>query len=462
MSIHVRAPRLSKKWMIFSVTANGTFMSTLSAGIVNIALPTMSQQFGVSLESIQLVVSLYLLVLTCLLPVFGKLSDRYSRKWMYLCGFITFGLGALFGALATSLATMLLARAVQGIGSSAMMATSQALIAQVFHGASRGKAFGAIGAVVACGSLAGPAIGGALIQAWGWRSIFWLTIPICILGVWRGIYLIPRFKGNKRLKIDYLGAAYYTITSFSFLYALNTAVDKGWNHPLILSLFAVSLVFSYLFFRREHTSPQPFIGVRIFKIPAISYGYAVAVLGFTALFTNSVLLPFYLADIMHLDPIHIGLLVLPFPITLAVSSAVAGVLSARWPARILTTVGFGILLVSILLFAFIGTSPSFSYIVLAQLIMGVGSGTFQVPNNNTVISAAPKGELGVVASVNALCRNIGTILGIALSVVFFVMVQRFWISRGAGAQMAFITGYQAAMLFGALCCVAGGILSAKR
>ena len=180
MPILVKRPRLSKKWMIFSVTANGTFMSTLSAGIVNVALPTMSQQFDVSLESVQLVVSLYLLVLTCLLPVFGKLSDLYSRKWMYLGGFITFGFGALFGALSTSLTTMLLARAVQGIGSSAMMATSQALIAQVFHGSSRGKAFGAIGAVVACGSLAGPAIGGVLVQEWGWRSVFWLTIPICI------------------------------------------------------------------------------------------------------------------------------------------------------------------------------------------------------------------------------------------------------------------------------------------
>ena len=112
-----KTPRLSRKWMIFTVTANGTFMSTLSAGIVNIALPTMSTEFGVSLENIQLVVSFYLLVLTCLLPVFGKLSDNYSRKWMYLGGFITFGVGALLGALSHSLPTMLFVRGVQGVGS---------------------------------------------------------------------------------------------------------------------------------------------------------------------------------------------------------------------------------------------------------------------------------------------------------------------------------------------------------
>lgn len=437
-------------------------MSTLSAGIMNIALPTMSQQFDVSLESIQLVVSLYLLVLTCLLPVFGKLSDVYSRKWLYLGGFITFGVGALWGALSHSLTAMLLARTVQGVGSSAMMATSQALIAQVFHGSSRGKAFGAIGAVVAGGSLAGPAIGGALIQAWGWRSIFWLTIPICILGVWRGIYLIPRFKATKKIKMDYLGAAYFTLTSFCFLYALNTASQRGWGSNIILGFFALALFFFILFLRREKTAKSPFIGLAIFQIPAISYGCAVAVLGYTALFTNSVLLPFYLADIMHLTPIHIGMLILPFPITLAIASAVSGALCARWPARIITTAGFVFLLISTLLFACIGSSPSLSYIVLAQLIMGAGSGTFQVPNNNTVISAAPKGKLGVVASVNALARNAGMILGIALSVAIFAVMQRWKFSQGADTEAAFIFGYQWALGFGVVCSVVGGILSAKR
>ncbi|MBP3513029.1 MAG: MFS transporter [Elusimicrobiaceae bacterium] len=458
----LKAPHLSKKWMIFSVTANGTFMSTLSAGIVNIALPTMSGEFGVSLENIQLVVSLYLLVLTCLLPVFGKLSDLYSRKWMYLGGFIVFGVGALLGAVSGSLGMMLFARAVQGLGSSAMMATSQALIAQVFHGASRGKAFGAIGAVVASGTLAGPAVGGVLIQTWGWPSVFWVCIPVCILGVWRGIYLIPRFKAVKKMKMDYLGAAFYTITSFAFLYALNTASANGWTSPKILGGFALSAVFFVLFMRREKTSKNPFMGLSIFRIPAISYGCAVAVLGFTSLFTNSVLLPFYLTDIMGMDPIKIGMLILPFPITLAIASAVSGALCAKWPARIITTAGFVFLLISTLMFAFIGDSPSISYIILAQLIMGAGSGTFQVPNNNTVISAAPKGKLGVVASVNALSRNVGMILGIALSVAVFALLQEHFLSLGLSARDAFIGGYKWALLFGAFCAVAGGILSAKR
>lgn len=437
-------------------------MSTLSAGIVNIALPTMSAQFGVSLENIQLVVSFYLLVLTCLLPVFGKLSDNYSRKWMYLGGFITFGIGALLGALSGSLPMMLFARGVQGVGSSAMMATSQALVAQIFHGKSRGQAFGAIGAVVAGGSLAGPAVGGALIQAWGWQSVFWICIPIAIIGVWRGIYLIPRFNVHKRTKMDWPGAALYAVASFAFLFALNNAADKGWGHPLILVCFAFSLGIFLAFYRREKIAKHPFLEIAVFQNRTIFLGCWVALLGYTSLFTNSVLLPFYLTDIMHLDPIKIGLLIVPFPITLAIASAVSGTLNAKWPARILTTAGFVLLLISTLMFAFIGAEPSISYIILAQLIMGAGSGTFQVPNNNTVVSAAPKGKLGVVASVNALCRNVGMILGIALSVAIFTGVQHAALAHGQSTQSAFIHGYQVALLFGSVCAVAGGILSAKR
>lgn len=459
----IKKLRISRKWMIFSVTANGTFMSTLSAGIVNIALPSMAGTFSVSLESIQLVVSVYLLVLTCFLPVFGKLSDIYSRKWMYLSGFITFGAGALIGALSSNLPFMLLARSIQGLGSSAMMATSQALIAQVFHGKSRGQAFGAIGAVVAIGSLAGPALGGVLIQAWGWQSVFWVCLPVCVLGVWRGLYLIPRFKNyHHTVKMDYIAAALFTLTGFTFLYALNMGAVRGWSSKEILSAFMLSVIFFLFFIRKEKKSAHPFIGLSIFRIPAILYGCIVAVLGFAALFANSVLLPFYLTDIMNLDPIRIGMLILPFPICLAISSAGCGILCTKWPTKIITTGGLLLILVSNLMFAFIGNEPTILYIILAQMIMGAGSGIFQVPNNNTVISAAPKEKLGVVASVNALARNAGMIGGIALSVAIFTLMQSFYLQKDFSAFDAFIQAYKWAMFFGGGCALAGGIVSAMR
>lgn len=455
-------PKLPHKWLIFTVTATGTFMATLDGGVVNVALPVMAKQFGADIENIQFVVSVYLLVITCFLPIFGKLSDMYSRKKMYLGGFLFFGIGSLLCSLSGSLPLMIFSRAVQGLGASSMMANAQAVIAKAFTGKDRGRALGSVGAVVALGSLAGPAVGGFLIQHWGWQSVFWVNIPVCLLGIWRGVQIIPRFNPIAKIRMDIAGAGYFLLGSFLFLFALNEGPSKGWTSPLLLAAFALCVVFFMLFLRREKISKTPFIGMSIFKIKAISYGYVVAVLGFMAIFTNAVLLPFYLTDIMHLNPVQIGLLLLPFPAALAVASPVSGVLSEKYSARFITTAGLGFVLCGALLFAFIGDNPSYAYIVLAQLVMGTGSGTFQVPNNNTVISAAPKNKLGIVSSVNALARNAGMIMGISLSVAVYAAVQGAYLRAGAAAQSAFLHGYQAAMFFGAALAVAGGVFSLRR
>ena len=457
-----RRLNLSRKWLIFTVTSTGTFMATLDGGVVNIALPSMAGEFNAGIESIQSVVSVYLLAVTCFLPVFGKLSDMFSRKKMYLSGFLLFGIGSLLCSLAGSLPIMIVSRAVQGLGASAMMANTQAIIAKAFVGKDRGRALGGVGAVVALGSLAGPAVGGFLIQHWGWQSVFWVNIPVSLIGIWRGIQIIPRFNPKTKIRMDISGAAFFILSSLSFLYAMNEGSNKAWTSPVILGTFAAAGLFFLLFYYRERVAQTPFIGLDIFKIPAISYGYVVAVLGFMSIFTNAVLFPFYAAYILHIDPVQTGLLVLPFPVALAVSSTVSGVLSERYPARIITTAGLGFAFMGAVMFAFVGENPSFAYIVLAQVIFGCGSGTFQIPNNNTVISAAPKNKLGIVSSVNALARNAGMIMGIACSVAVYAAVQGHFEQAGLDSKNAFLRGYQAAMFLGAALAAAGGIISAKR
>ena len=460
MKIH--APHIAYKWLIFSVTAVGVFMSTLDGGIVNIALPVMAADLNAGLERIQWVVSVYLLTTTCFLPVFGKLSDMYSRKYLYLTGFLLFGIGSLLAAFSESLSWMIFSRIVQGLGASAMISNCQAIIAKAFRGKDRGRALGGIGAMVAAGFLAGPAVGGFLIQHWGWQSVFWINVPISAFGIWRGIQIIPLFKSHERVKIDFMGAVCFILFCFCFLYALDEGENQHWTSFLIMGSFGLSALFFVIFYMRERTSKNPFIGLSLFKIQAISYGCIVSLLGFIALNCNAILFPFYMSDILHLSPLQMSLLMMPFPIALAISSPFSGWLSERYSARLITTVGFGFIILGACMFVGIGTHPSFIYIITAQLIMGMGSGTFQAPNNNTIIGGAPQDRLGMVVSLSALARNMGAVMGIALSVLIFSSVKRHYLASGIEYQAAFMHAYQAAMVFCIIMALAAAYFSAAR
>ena len=460
MKIHT--PHIAYKWLIFSVTAIGVFMSTLDGGIVNIALPVMARDLNAGLERIQWVVSVYLLTTTCFLPVFGKLSDMYSRKYLYLTGFLLFGLGSLLAAFSESLSWMIFSRVVQGLGASAMISNCQAIIAKAFRGKDRGRALGGIGAMVAIGFLAGPAVGGILIQHWGWQSVFWINVPISALGIWRGIQIIPLFKAHERVKMDFMGAICFVLFCFCFLYGLDEGESQHWTSFLIMGSFGMSALFFVIFYMRERTSKNPFIGLSLFKIQAISYGCIVSLLGFIALNCNNILFPFYMADILHLTPLQMSLLMMPFPVALAISSPFSGWLSERYSARLITTIGFGFLIIGASMFVGIGTHPSFAYIITAQLIMGCGSGTFQAPNNNTIIGGAPKDRLGMVVSLSALARNMGAVMGIALSVLIFSSVRRHYTAAGADSVTSFMYAYQAAMVFCIVMSLAAAYFSAAR
>lgn len=458
----LKIPHIAYKWLIFSVTAIGVFMSTLDGGIINVALPVMAKDLNASLERIQWVVSIYLLTTTCFLPVFGKLSDMYSRKYLYLTGFLLFGIGSFAATFSQNLSWMIFSRALQGLGSSAMISNCQAIIAKAFKGKDRGRALGGIGAMVAAGFLAGPAVGGFLIQHWGWQSVFWINVPISMLGIWRGIQIIPHFKPVTQVKLDWKGAVCFILFCFSFLYALDEGENQHWTSFLILGSFTAAFIFFAGFYWRERTSKTPFIGLSLFKIQAISYGCIVSLLGFIALSCNSILFPFYMANILHLSPVHMSLLLMPFPVALAISSPFSGWLSEKYSARLITTVGFGFIIIGAAMFVGIGKNPSYTYIVIAQMIMGCGSGTFQAPNNNTIVSAAPANRLGMVVSLSALARNMGAVMGIALSVLIFSAARRHYVNLGADYATAFMNAYQYSMIFCIVVSLAAAYFSAAR
>ncbi|MBA4358542.1 MAG: MFS transporter, partial [Desulfovibrio sp.] len=159
-------------WRAFSVAASGTFMATLDSGIVNTALPTVARDFAASLQEVQWTVAAYFLVISCLLPLFGRMGDMYGRRRMYSLGFVVFTASSMLCGVAPDLWALIAARVVQGVGAAMLMSNGPAIIMAAFPGATRGRALGIIGMTVALGSLAGPGLGGLLIQGFGWRSVF--------------------------------------------------------------------------------------------------------------------------------------------------------------------------------------------------------------------------------------------------------------------------------------------------
>lgn len=452
------------RWLIFGVTSIGTFMATLDGSIVNVALPIISHKLNASLSVVQWVVTAYLLVITSLLPIFGKSGDILSRRLLYSAGFLIFGIGSTLCSLSSGIILLILSRILQAVGASILMANSPAIIASTFMGSNRGRALGITGTIVALGTMTGPTLGGILLDTLGWQSIFYINIPIALLGCILALRLIPENHQDACRKFDISGSVLLVIAIFGFLLALNQGHDWGWLSPPIIMTFIASVLSFSLFYRQEIKSNCPMIDLDLFKNRTFMAGNISGVFSFIAMFTNAILLPFYMHEIMRLTPTEIGILILPFPVTLAIVAPISGYMSERISQKFLTTTGLFITMLGLLYFMTLDVDSVKWQVALGQVIIGFGNGIFQSPNNNSVISSVPINRLGSASGLNALMRNLGMIMGIAISVSVFETVRGYYLSTypSTGPANAFIIGYHFALFAGAVFAAAGTLVSSKR
>ncbi|MDP9727171.1 MFS transporter [Alicyclobacillus tolerans] len=406
------------KWFILANVCVGTFMATLDGSIANVALPTMSHALHVHLQEIQWVVTAYLLTICAWLPIVGKLADMFGRGRLYNFGFLVFAMGSALCALSGSYVWLILSRILQAFGASLLMANSQAIVSATFPGSERGRALGVTGAMVSVGSLTGPALGGILIAAFGWSSIFWINVPIGVLGFLVGTQTFRR-QTKRQLETNYFdwaGSMLFMIAIISLLYTVSNADTWGWGSELTLLGFFISIVAWVLFVWRQLRASQPVVDLRLYKINAFRAGSIAALLSFVSLFCTNVLMPFYLEGVLHLDTRVTGYTMAAYPLTMALVAPFSGWLSDRIGPLFLTTGG---LCVNALGFALLNTLGLYERVISVALLLamfGLGQGMFQSPNNSSVMGAVPRERLGTAGGLNALVRNIGMILGITLSV----------------------------------------------
>ena len=454
----------ARPWAAFAVSATGTFMATLDGGIVMVGLPVIAGQFGADVALAQWVITGYFLAISCLLPLFGRLGDMFGRRPLFIWAFGVFSLSSAACGAADSMGLLILARIIQGVGAAMLMANGPGVIMLCFPGPQKGRALGLVGMTVALGSLAGPALGGMLIEDLGWRSIFYLSVPIGILGLFLATRNLPRERGLTRQAFDYWGAALFALTITSLLLFLTNGSKWGpssFNFLLCLALFLVGLG---LFWRRERRTASPMLDFGLFKIQAFRSGNLASLSAFMGMFCNTIMLPFYLNLQPDTSPRHIGLIMALLPLSMGFVAPVSGYLSEKLNQAWLTGSGLSLTTLALLNQALLGAGTPIWRVLIGQILLGVGVGIFVSPNNNSILSSAPTSKAGMAGGIMALVRNLGMAGGIALATAVFETVRALYAASHAGlpAETSFYAGMHAAYLVAALCTAGGALLSFGR
>lgn len=450
------------RWYVLATVAIGTFMATLDGSIVNVALPTLSDQLHSNLSALQWVVTAYLLTITSLLPVFGRLSDLVGRKKVFGLGFLVFILGSALCGLAQNIWFLVGTRVLQAVGAAMLMSNSAAIITAIFPPQERGKALGLTGTVVALGSLTGPALGGILIGLASWRSIFYINVPIGLIGFAAVLLILPiDVPSKEKESFDFLGALTFTFGMILVLLGITNGEDWGWlSFPVLLSV-ALGTVSLVVFVLTERRIKHPMIDLSLFRNRPFLIGNLSGGLSFVAMFANTLILPFYLQGILNYKPAQVGLILMVFPIAMAIVAPLSGHASDKFGPMVLTTSGLVITGLGLFYFSTLTATTNFYQILPGSILTGVGAGMFQSPNNSSVMSSVPPRKLGIAGGINSLVRNLGMVIGIAWSVSLFeslggVSMPKF------GQINVFMSAYHSVMLVAMAIAFIAAVISFNR
>lgn len=426
-------PRLSDtkhyKWLVFFSVAIGSVTNVTHHGSVGIALPTIAEDFQVSLNTIQWVVLAETLTISIFLLPMGRLSDIIGRKPMYLCGLVLFGFMSLFAGSIPSLVSqftqqramlfMIPIRVLQGLGASMTQATGMAMVASIFKDSERGKGLGAHGAVIGTGGVIGPILGGVLVTLAGWKWVFWINVPLCALAFITTFLVLDSslFKGtgSRNNNYDWIGALLSSALLLTFLLTLSNGSHFGWASPKIISGFFlfICLVFSFIWW--ESKTGSPLLELSLFKHKLFSWSITANYLSFLGVSSFRFIIPFYLQSALKLNPAQVGMMLVPNAISRIIFGPTIGILSDKYDRRIFTFVGLVIASTGLLMMGLMSAVSSIIFIVVCIVIFSTGSGIFLSPNSAAIFSSGPSDKHGVIAALVNLSRNSGNATGIALS-----------------------------------------------
>jgi EmrB/QacA subfamily drug resistance transporter len=417
------------RWRVFPVLALGTIMATLDISVVNIALPTLSRDFGVPLTTIEWVVLAYVLTITGLLLALGRLADRYGRRRVYGIGLVLFTLASALCAAAQGPHALIAARTLQGLGAAMMTANSAALLVVSFPAAERGRALGAFGATAGVGLALGPPLGGALVQYLSWRWIFIINLPLGLLALGLLRRRVPADPPRvSRAGLHLMGAALWCASLALFMFALSRGPVRGWGVAGVGPWFAVAAALLVGFLIAERRASDPLLPLADLKGP-LGIAVTLTLLGNLVSIAVGFHLPLYLEEVLSFDAGRSGRWVAILPLMALLLAPIAGRWSDRWGARPLSVIGFVVTASGLAMLAGVGVRPHPIHLIGGMMLVGVGQGLFAVPNARALLSAVPPERLGLASGLQGTMRNLGISGGAALTAA--LLASRF-AAHGAG------------------------------
>lgn len=418
------------QWLLLMSTSIVSFMSTIDASIVNIAVPKMSRDLHVPNNQAEWIVSVYLVSICVLLIFFGRLSDQIGRVRIFQTGTLIFVTGSLFCGLSLNLPMILGARLLQALGASMTMATNFGIITDIFPPHRHGIALGVNSSFVQVGNIAGPGIGGLILTWLNWHYIFYINVPIGIIAYLLGHHFFPRTpRSTRKIQVDVPGFSTYAGAVISFFVMIFWGQMIGFGDWRILSLLVVTIGLFAAFFVIEQRVAAPLINLKIFHNLGFTFGILSAMLVYACGYFNNVIMPFYLQDRLLLSSAIAGLILMAVPLLNIFSAPTGGYIADHIGAEKVSFYALFIFLIPEVIFLLIQPSWSIWWLIIGLALFGTANGAFQ--NNPMIMGNASPEFQGIAGSIAALGRNFGMTIGLSLATSLLY----FGISRQAGRRV---------------------------
>jgi EmrB/QacA subfamily drug resistance transporter len=426
---------------MLTVCCAALLLATMDITIVNVALPKIGADLNVGLSGLQWIVDAYTLVLATLFVASGSLGDRFGRRRVFRTGLSLFVFGSLLCSTAPGLGWLVAFRVLQAIGGSMLNPVAMSIIVNEFRQpAERARAIGIWGGVAGLSMALGPIVGGVLVSAAGWRSIFWINVPIALAALALTGRYVPESRAPHPRALDPRGQVLVALTLGGLVYAMIEGPRRGWTDPATVTAAVVAVVALAALIVVESRRAEPLIELRFFRSAPFSAATVTAVAACAALGAFLFVNTLYLQSVLGCSPVQAGLRTLPMAALAGLCAPFTGrLVAARGPRLPLVLSGIATAAGGALLIP-LSAHTSWQVLTVAYMLVGIGFGLVNVPITNTATSGMPRAQAGVAAALTSASRQVGTSLGVAISGPFLAGVSRSELSAATRPVWLILTG----------------------